>query len=186
MKILARKLICLLLILGFQPAFAVEPPRLICERCGDKIQLLLPGIGFAAAVFYEDAKATHYEGIREWSKAFITFEIAVESLKMITHKERPNRRGYESFPSGHTAAGFMGAGFIHRRYGFVYAIPAYVGAAFVGYTRIQANKHFGEDVMAGAVIGLGSSLIFTTPYKGVNITPMCHGKAVGLSVGTQW
>ena len=60
----------------------------------------------------------------------------------------------------------MGAAFIHKRYGWKYSIPVYVGATFVGYSRVQADKHFVEDVIAGATVGIFSSFYFTKSYKG--------------------
>ena len=34
-----------------------------------------------------------------------------------------------------------------------------------GYTRLEADKHDIIDVLAGAVIGVGSTYLFTTPYQ---------------------
>jgi hypothetical protein len=34
----------------------------------------------------------------------------------------------------------MGASFIHERYGLKYAIPAYVAASFVGYSRVESKS----------------------------------------------
>ncbi len=73
--------------------------------------------------------------------------------------------GTVPFPSGHTSTTFQSASFIQRRYGWKYGIPAYALAAFTGYSRINAQKHDGWDVLAGAVVGIGSSYLFTTPYQ---------------------
>ena len=67
--------------------------------------------------------------------------------------------GY-SFPSGHTAAAFAGASFIHKRYGLKQALLPYVLASFVGYSRIQAKKHYWYDVLAGASIAIGYTWLF--------------------------
>lgn len=56
------------------------------------------------------------------------------------------------------------AAFVQKRYGWEYGIPAYLLAGYVGYTRIEANKHDGWDVLAGAAIGVGMSYLFTKPY----------------------
>lgn len=177
-------LFVLVTMLVINPSYSAD--RLGTERAGDKIQILIPAIGLASALLYEDAKGTHFEGIREWAQAFITFEAITEGLKLATHKQRPNGQSFKSFPSGHTAAAFMGATFIHRRYGFSYALPAYAGAVFVGYSRVQAKKHYGEDVFAGAAIGMASSLLFTTKYKGVTFSPMASKNTVGLNFSKQW
>ena len=72
---------------------------------------------------------------------------------------------WNSFPSGHTSTTFQSASFIHKRYGFKYSIPAYVLAGYTAFTRLESDKHDGWDVLAGAIIGVGCSYLFTTPYK---------------------
>lgn len=105
-------------------------------------------------------------------------------LKRTIDKERPNG-GRHSFPSGHTSAAFQGASFIHKRYGAKYAIPAYVGATFVGYSRIQADKHDMTDVLAGAAIGTLSSWYFTKEYGNatiaLNTSPDYYGLTLNLT-----
>jgi membrane-associated phospholipid phosphatase len=40
-----------------------------------------------------------------------------------------------------------------RHYGWTVGLPAYVAAGLVGASRIQQNKHFLSDVIAGATVG---------------------------------
>lgn len=80
----------------------------------------------------------------------------------------------------------MGASFMHRRYGRKYAIPAYSAATFVAYSRLHADKHFLEDVAAGAAIGILSTYFLTTAYKGVSITPVAQRDAIGLTFSKRW
>jgi membrane-associated phospholipid phosphatase len=70
-----------------------------------------------------------------------------------------------SFPSGHTSTVFQGASFIHRRYGFKYSIPAYAIAGFTAFSRVYADKHGGFEIHAGAIIGIGSTYLFTTLFQ---------------------
>lgn len=189
MKILVSHIILcstFLCIFVLQTACAGDSSRKVREVMGDDIQLLIPIMGLVSTLCYEDVKQTHFEGTEQWIKAFLAFEVMTESLKTITHKQRPNECGFRSFPSGHTAAAFMGSSFIHQRYGLRYAIPAYIGAIFVGYSRVQADKHYAEDVFSGAVIGLASGALFTKPYKGVNVMPMIGRDRVGLSLSKDW
>ena len=86
-------------------------------------------------------------------------------LKMAIDKPRPDLSDNASFPSGHTSTTFQSAAFIQKRYGWKYGAAAYALAGFTGYTRIQGDKHDGWDVLAGAIIGVGSTYIFTTPYQ---------------------
>jgi len=84
-------------------------------------------------------------------------------------KKRPTGSN-QSFPSGHTSAVFQGAAFIHKRYGLKQAAAAYIGATFVGYSRVESDKHFTEDVIAGAALGIAykpSGLISRCPTTSI-------------------
>ncbi len=63
-----------------------------------------------------------------------------------------------------TSVAFDSAAFVQKRYGWEFGIPAYLLAGYVGYTRIEANKHDFVDVLAGAAIGVGMSYLFTKRY----------------------
>ena len=80
----------------------------------------------------------------------------------------------------------MGASFIEKRYGWKYGIPAYLAASFVGYSWVKSDKHYTEDVMAGAVIGTISSYIFTKPYREFQITPLASSGFYGINVSKTW
>jgi hypothetical protein len=152
------------------------------ERAGDVLSILIPATGLSATLFYEDGT----EGSIQFLQSFAMSQVTTDVLKVMTHKRRPNGSCCLSFPSGHTSAAFMGAAFIDRRYGWRYAVPAYLGASYVGYSRIYADKHYGIDVAAGAAIGFLSSYYFTKPYKGFNITAMVDDDAYGLRVSRRW
>ena len=63
---------------------------------------------------------------------------------------------YNSFPSGHTAAGFAFFGFV----AFIYRANKWaqflcaVMAMLIGYSRIYLSQHFLEDAVFGGTIGL--------------------------------
>lgn len=152
------------------------------EQTGDVLRILLPAIGFGSTIVYEEG----YEGTIQFAKAFATSELATRGLKFAVDKERPNGNCCESFPSGHTSAAFMGASFIQERYNWKYALPAYIGAGFVGYSRVHADEHFVEDVLAGAAIGILSSVYFTEPYKGFTMTPTVGSQMYGITFSRTW
>ena len=73
-------------------------------------------------------------------------------LKVVTQRTRPDGAAY-SFPSGHATMAFTTAGVIANRYGVIPGILAETGAMYVGLSRLQENKHYITDVVAGAVLG---------------------------------
>lgn len=129
---------------------------------GDALALLIPAAAGISTLLYDDDDSNPSW---QFAKSFGSAIIIEESLKHIVLKPRPDGSDNLSFPSGHTTLAFSGASFIQKRYGWKYGIPAYALASYVGYTRIQAQKHDGWDVLAGATIGIGTSYIFTKPYK---------------------
>jgi membrane-associated phospholipid phosphatase len=158
---------------------AAEPARAdgSVETLGHLIQYGLPLVALGAGFAEEGGN----KGAVEFAKVFALSSVATIALKEATHKRRPNGSCCESFPSGHTSAAFAAARFIDKRYGREYGVPAYMMATIVGYSRVHADKHFTEDVIAGAVVGIVSANIFTTPYKGVEIVPVVDaGGNVGI------
>lgn len=148
------------------------------EKSGDILHGLIPLAALGTSLIYEEG----YEGSWQLIKTTIVSRIAVEGIKYVTDKDRPDGSGSNSLPSGHTADSFAAATFVQQRYGWEWAIPAYIGAAFVGYTRVESDKHYVEDVLAGAAIGILSGLYFTDPYKGITISPIVGNGNYGLYV----
>jgi hypothetical protein len=106
-------------------------------------------------------------------------------LKAAVDKKRPNGHS-GSFPSGHTSDAAFGAAFVTRRYGWMYGVPAFMLTGFVGWSRVESGEHFSEDVIAGAAIGIVSSLIFTRTYHGVEVAPVAENGTYGLALRTAW
>lgn len=75
------------------------------------------------------------------------------TLKYAVDEQRPDG-GSRSFPSGHTSLAFTGAEFIRKEYGWGWGAPAYVAAGFVGWSRVEAKRHYTRDVLAGAAVGI--------------------------------
>jgi len=81
------------------------------------------------------------------------------NLKRLTHVERPDGSGFDSFPSQHTSAAFASATFLHKEYGcsIWYSIGGYSVATATGALRILKERHWLSDVMAGAGVGILST-----------------------------
>jgi len=134
----------------------VEPT----EKAGDYVQISIPLSAWITTLVMDDT-----QGQIDFYKSFGATFATTQLLKHTVNETRPDGSNTTSFPSGHTSASFQGATFIHKRYGLKYAILPYIGAAFVGFSRVYAEKHYTHDVLAGALIGSGFAWYFTTPYK---------------------
>lgn len=133
------------------------------QDIGDYAQHLPAAAALALIIINKDKK-----GFWQFTKSYGTTLGATMVLKYAINKPRPDgATDGHAFPSGHTAVAFSGASFVQRRYGWKFGIPAYLVAGYVGYSRIEGlnDRHDGWDVLAGAVVGIGSTYIFTTPYQ---------------------
>ena len=154
------------------------------EDNGTILQVAIPAAALFSTMVYE--KGDHHEGTKQFAKALATTLVTTGALKAITHKKRPDNSSYDSFPSGHTSAAFMGASFIHKRYGLKAAIIPYIGATYVGYSRVHAKRHDTVDVVAGAALGIFSSRYFTSSYNKLNVAPVITDDSVSIELSKQW
>lgn len=146
------------------------------ERAGDVLTLLIPAVALGSTLYTEDQN-----GSIEFFKAYGSTAAATQILKYTVRAPRPNNPdSVTSFPSGHTSSAFSGASFIHKRYGLTYAIPAYIGAIYTGYSRVKAEKHYTKDVIAGALLGMGFSWYFVSPYENLAVTPTVGDDTYGV------
>jgi membrane-associated phospholipid phosphatase len=97
--------------------------------------------------------------------------LLTSGIKLGINRERPYQKypndiiqrtssGPHSFPSGHTSAAFASATALTLSTKKWYiAVPSYIYACGVGYSRMRLGVHFPSDVLGGMVIGIGSSLL---------------------------
>ena len=145
-------------ILSFDGYAQSPQSKQIVQRCGDGLYFLFP-VGTFMYIHLNQDKA----GKEQFIQSFLLNVTSTLALKIAVNKERPNGKPW-SFPSAHTSVSFQAAAFIQKRYGWKYGIFAYLAALFVGFSRIYAEKHYIEDVIAGAALGIGHSYLFTKKY----------------------
>jgi membrane-associated phospholipid phosphatase len=172
-----KKYILILFLFFF--AIGYSNAQQVIEDIGHVSQIGLPITALGISLLKGDKK-----GSIQLLKSFALESGLVFSLKKIINKKRPNGGKY-SFPSGHTAVSFMSSTYLWKRYGWEYGVPATILAAFVGYSRygIDDPAHYFSDVVAGAIIGIGSSWIFTKSQKSdVQIDVIGDMSFVGLKL----
>ncbi|GIU29325.1 phosphatase PAP2 family protein [Shewanella sp. MBTL60-007] len=146
---------------------------------GDVVQIALPAGALIGSLWIGDT-----EGAWQLAKGAAATGIITHTMKFGYERLRPDGSESNSFPSGHTSAAFSGAAYIHHRYGNAWGIPAYAAATFVGASRVWANRHYVDDVLAGGSIAVFSSLYFTDPYNSSDlvIVPSFGEDHIGLAM----
>ena len=91
--------------------------------------------------------------------AYMAMGIMVNGIKYTVGEKRPDSSARNSFPSGHTATVFMGAELIRQEYSLGIAIGAYTVAVGTAFLRMYNERHWLNDVIAGAGIGILSARI---------------------------
>ncbi len=144
------------------------------------MQIAIPTTAYGATYYMNDR-----DGAVEFTKSFSSTIALTYALKYSVDRERPNGHDH-SFPSGHASVAFAGATFLHKRYGFLYSLPAYLGATYVGYSRVESENHYLSDVITGALIGSLSSYYFTSKYKNYEIKPVTRKDGFGIILSKSW
>lgn len=111
--------------------------------------------------------------------------ITVNVMKRSFKERRPDSNARNSFPSGHTATAFMGAEFLRREYQDVSPWIGYVGyaaAAATGYLRMYNDRHYINDVLAGACIGILSTKLSYWLYPKIFKYDECNDHATILAL----
>lgn len=149
------------------------------EDAGDALRLAIPAAALALTV-----KRGDRTGRRQLYRSFAANVGATLALKSLVDDERPDGGGDDAFPSGHASMAFHGAAFIHRRYGWKRAWPAYALAGYVGLSRLDADEHDEADVIGGAVLGAAAAFVLADPHpdRRAVVVPAAGPGFVGVAV----
>ena len=160
-------------------------------------------VAFYLTLDFMGLKAKHSFGERlaVGVVTYLSVTALSQGVKYMVREPRPDTGSRNSFPSGHTMTAFAGAELVRSEYGWGVGMGAYALAATVGFMRLYNNRHWFNDVLAGAGFGILSARIgywmlplsrhiFKIPRKGQALvaTPTYYAntKAVGMSCAIQF
>lgn len=126
---------------------------------GERLSALSLSTAYLTALSARDFRGVAYLGVHN-----IVSSGLVKALKRQVGQRRPGNQDDRSFPSGHTNTAFLAAAFMQQRYGARWGIPSYISAVLVGWSRIYGNKHYVNDIIGGASIGMMSAWAIVPPY----------------------
>ena len=92
--------------------------------------------------------------------SWLMMGMITNTMKLSIGERRPDGSSRNSFPSGHTATAFMGAEFLYQEYKDVspwIGISGYLVASTTGFFRMYNNRHWLDDVIEGAGVGMLST-----------------------------
>ena len=114
----------------------------------DYLQFFNPFYGFVLVFLIDDFRNFFSQMFRPLA----VLMSVVYLIKYLVNAKRPSSAGGYSFPSGHTALAVASSIFIHKRYHFYYAIPAYLNSLAIGFLRVYHQKHVIRDVVGAFII----------------------------------
>lgn len=120
------------------------------------------------------------------TEALALTQVFTIALKYATQRTRPDGSNNLSFPSGHASSSFAIATVVQVFYGPLYGIPSYAIATMIALSRLDKNKHFASDTVAGALlgtlIGLGTAQFHKKEYSNFFIMPTVSRERAGLTL----
>jgi membrane-associated phospholipid phosphatase len=153
------------------------------ETAGEVLRIALPVAAGGLSLYKKD-----YDGVLQLGVSEVLTEVTSLALQSVIKEQRPDKSNWRSFPSDSAGVAFSAAIFLQIRYGWDYGLPAYGIAAFVGYSRVEADKHHWGDVVAGALLGWGMSELTTVRYSPLpmTITPGFRDTPLGFTMRAIW
>ncbi len=150
-------------------------------RNGNVLAAGLPVLAAGLSYMHDDTA-----GVVELLKSEAVTLGMVGVLKSTVHETRPDGSDNKSFPSGHAAVAFSAAQYMQMKGGWEYGLPAYLAASYVGYSRVETNKHYWKDVAAGAATGMLTTYYFTQPNSEQRLSMSWSGRAAHIRYQMPW
>ena len=118
-----------------------------------------PIISYVVAGAFGAGEHGFTEHLLAGATAYATMGALVNSIKYTVRELRPDGSRRNSFPSGHSATAFMGAELVRLEYGPWWGAGAYTVATGVALLRVYNNRHWFNDLLGGAAIGILSARV---------------------------
>lgn len=152
-----------------QEETAKKKPMGSTSEYGNLAGQMYPSILYMAGMqaysyFAEDPEA--YEFAKVMLKSTLYSSLVTATLKATIREPRPGDPSDKaSFPSAHATRAFAFAATVNELHGSSFGIPAYMMATAVAYSRMNDNRHYVHDVLAGAAIGASYGISIAQRYK---------------------
>lgn len=128
----------------------------------DKYLQFVPALAYEGLGFIHGMPGRHTDftgRILAGATAYVAATAITVAIKPLAREMRPDGTERNSFPSGHTARAFTGAELMRIEYGPLVGACGYAVATATGVLRVVNNRHWYNDVLAGAGIGILSARI---------------------------
>lgn len=122
----------------------------------DYIQYI-PVVSFVGLGWAAPGEHDFVERVCITATAYATQGILTNALKYSIKEPRPDSDARNAFPSGHSATAFMGAELVRKEYGPWWGAGAYAVATATALMRIYNDRHWTNDLLGGAAIGILSA-----------------------------
>lgn len=167
-------------------ALSVASPAAADPHGWDRASGIGQGVLVAAALGVPAVKGD-WRGDLQAGESILVAGGLTLGLKELVRERRPDGSDSKSFPSGHSSVSFAAAASLEKRDGWHAGLPALIVASFVGVARVEANKHYWQDVIAGAAIGTASGLLLTSRHdQRVRLLPWGGYRSGGVSVSARF
>jgi len=169
------------------------------QPLGNEYAIGIVGTFYLYGEVFKDprAKSTALDSI---AASGISSGLIVNATKYVIGRARPTDgkgaynfkplSGHDSFLSGHTTEAFTLAGVITEHYDAPWIkVVAYGLAGTVGYARLNNNRHWTSDVLAGAVVGtyVGKTVVhFNREHYRIKLQPIVEHDMQGAEISMTW
>ena len=169
------------------------------QPLGNEYAIGIVGTFYLAGEIFKDPKAK-LTALDAVSATAIASGLVANSLKYVVGRGRPTDgrgaydfepfSGRDSFASGHTTEAFALASVISEHYNSPWVnFTAYGLAGTVGYARLNNNRHWASDVLAGAAVGtfVGKTVVrFNRKHRTLSIQPIVDSDIRGGQITAAW